>query len=189
MQEVRTVAAVCQLCKERYPRKVFVCRVCGNVIFGEQWNIVVSSGYVKLRDLSYLLMRYPNHASDEYLFQMKNPSQVRYESFFRSDIYIDQMMEVIYYSFHHYGFFIGFFFSMTVILRDATGACCCCSSDQDELYTVSHHYDPRAIRKLFVDIRNADYQELSRKLSGGDYTFYQFQQVIIHLRPLCARSE
>ena len=175
------MSTVCPLCKERYNGAVFVCRVCGKPIFANRYDIIVSAAFFNLHDMSYFIIKYSNQRPDDHFFFKKNVADIDYTDFFHSDKYIDQMMEVIYYSFHNYSEILKIFITTSVYLMDRNRVCRSYSSGQNHI-PICQNCDPQDVRKLLVEIKNVTFEDFNDKMSTSNYKFYQFRRVSIQIR-------
>ena len=115
-------------------------------------------------------------------FLKKNVADIDYTYFFHEDEYIDQMMEVIYYSFHHYGQVLKIFISTSAYLMDTNRVCYSYSSGPNNYLPICQNCDPHIIRKFLIDIRNVTFENFNDRMSMGNYKFYRFRRVQLKIR-------
>ena len=171
---------VCRYCKERHNGAVFVCRVCGKPIFHDRYDIIVSATFFNLNDMSYFYIKYKYQRSNDHFFLKKDVADIDYMDFFHDDKYIDQMMEVIYYSFYNYSEILRLCVTAYAYLRDTNRVCRSYSSEQNYL-PICVNCDPQVIRKLLIDVRKIIFEEFEDKMYKCGYNFYQFHHVLIKI--------
>ena len=176
------MSTVCRSCKERYNGAVFVCRVCGKPIFDNRYDIIFSAAFFNLYDMSYFKVAYADQRSEDHYFLKKNVTDIDYTYFFHEDEYIDQMMEVIYYSFHNYGQVLKIFISTSAFLMDTNRVCYSYSSGPNNYLPLCQNCDPHIIRKFLIDIRKITFEDFNDKMSMDNYKFYRFRRVQLKIR-------
>ena len=176
------MSTVCRYCKERYNGTVFVCRVCGKPILGRRYDIIFSAALFNLYDMSYFKVKYADQCPDDHFFLKKDVDDIDYTDFFHEDKYIDQMMEVIYYSFHNYSQVLKIFITTSAYLMDTNRVCYSYSSGPNDYVPICQNCDPQVLRNLLIGIRNVTFEDFNDKISTSNYKFYQFRRVLIKIR-------
>ena len=176
------MSTTCRSCKEHYNGAVFVCRVCGKPIFDSRYDIVVSSAFFNLHDLSYFKVDYHNGWLEDHFFLKKDVGNIAYTDFFREDKYIDQIMEVIYYSFHKYSNYLIVYFKISCYLKNADQLCHSYSSGEGNIM-LRQGCNPQTIRNVFQEIRSDMGGDFNVHMTRNNHTFYQFRLIFIQIRP------